>query len=212
MSTSSASALDLVIEIKNSTDKITITNQFETPEVNIAGVQVSADQGIEEIQFADGTIYEVGDIAAATGLGTVGDDMLIGTGTADELEGLQGTDLLQGGDGGDTYYFGRGYGADTIQDIMTNPLLSAGDALIMLAASRPWRWAAAPPLLLDWRRAWLVARHLGPNRMSCEHRAGQSHAGHQCRERQHNRPDRVGEKAERKPAVRHQVHHIKRES
>ncbi len=38
---------------------------------------------------------------------------------------------------GDTYYFGRGYGADTIQDIITNPLLSAGDALIMLNGIRP---------------------------------------------------------------------------
>jgi len=124
--------LDLVIEVKNSTDKITIKNQFETPEVSLGGIQISADKGIEEIQFADGTIYDMGEVAAATGLGTAGNDTLVGTGTADELEGLQGNDLLQGGDNGDTYYYGRGYGADTIQDIMANPLLNAGDALVML--------------------------------------------------------------------------------
>ncbi len=124
--------LDLVIEVKNSTDKITVKNQFETPEVSLGGIQVSADKGIEEIQFADGTIYDMGEVAAATGLGTAGNDTLVGTGTADELEGLQGNDLLQGGDNGDTYYYGRGYGADTIQDIMANPLLNAGDALVML--------------------------------------------------------------------------------
>ncbi len=124
--------LDLVIEVKNSTDKITIKDQFETPEVSLGGIQVSADKGIEEIQFADGRIFDMGEVAAATGLGTSGNDTLVGTGTADELEGLQGTDLLQGGDNGDTYYYGRGYGADTIQDVMTNPLLSASDALVML--------------------------------------------------------------------------------
>ena len=124
--------LDLVIEVKNSTDKITIKDQFETPEVSLGGIQISADKGIEEIQFADGRIFDMGEVAAATGLGTSGNDTLVGTGTADELEGLQGTDLLQGGDNGDTYYYGRGYGADTIQDVMTNPLLSASDALVML--------------------------------------------------------------------------------
>lgn len=124
--------LDLVISVKNSTDKITIRDQFTTPEASFDGLQISPNFGVEEIQFADGKIFEAGDIAAAVGLGTAGNDILIGTGTADELEGLAGDDILRGGDNGDTYYFSRGYGHDTIDDVMTSPLLNAGDALVFV--------------------------------------------------------------------------------
>ena len=123
---------DLVIEVNNSTDKITVKDQFADPEVNFVGVQITPNYGVEKIQFASGKIFEAGDIAAAVGQGTSGADILIGTGQADELEGFEGDDLLKGGDGGDTYYFGRGYGHDTIQDIQTNPLLNAGDALVLV--------------------------------------------------------------------------------
>ena len=43
----------------------------------------------------------------------------MGTGKADEIEGLLVDDLLMGGDNGDIYFYARGDGNDTIHDIMT---------------------------------------------------------------------------------------------
>ena len=130
--TISRSGVDLVIAVKNSTDTITINNQFSEPLITLFGQQMTPEYGIEEIQFADGTIYESGEIAAAVGLGTSGNDTIVGTALADELEGLQGDDLLQGGDGGDSYIISVGDGNDTIQDVMANPFLQGADVLFLL--------------------------------------------------------------------------------
>jgi Ca2+-binding RTX toxin-like protein len=123
--------VDLVIRVKGTTDKITVHGQFTAPMLLLTGQVMTPDQAIEEIQFADGTIYEAGDIAAAIGLGTDGNDIIDGSAFADELEGLKGDDLLRGGDAGDSYYYTRGDGNDTIQDVMTNPAIHATDTLFL---------------------------------------------------------------------------------
>jgi Ca2+-binding RTX toxin-like protein len=123
--------IDLVISVKNSSDTITIKDQFATPLAIMTAAPTVSGKGVEDIQFADGTIYGAGDIAAAVGRGTSGNDLLQGTGTGDELEGLAGNDTLQGGDNGDIYYYTRGDGNDIIQDVMTNPLLNAADTLLL---------------------------------------------------------------------------------
>ncbi|UZE48465.1 hypothetical protein ONR75_27305 [Rhodopseudomonas sp. P2A-2r] len=129
--TISREGVDLVIRVKGTTDRITVHGQFTAPMITLAGQVLTPDQAIEEIQFADGTIYEAGDIAAAIGLGTNGNDILDGSAFADEIEGLKGDDLLRGGDSGDSYYYTRGDGNDTIQDVMTNPALRATDTLFL---------------------------------------------------------------------------------
>ena len=128
---------DLIIGIKESTDTITVKGHFDMPLVDLSGRPIAYNRAIEEIQFADGTIYEAGDISAVVGLGTDGNDVVEGVGTIDELEGLKGDDLLMGGDNGDTYYFTKGDGNDTIQDVMTNSLLNAPDILVLLGGIRP---------------------------------------------------------------------------
>jgi Ca2+-binding RTX toxin-like protein len=133
--TISRNGVDLVVAVKGKNDSITVKGQFNTPGFSYFGGQITPDYGVEEIQFADGTIYEAGDIAAAVGLGTDGNDTLTGTNTPDELEGLKGNDLLQGGGGGDTYYFTRGDGQDTIQDVMDNPLNTGSDLLVLMGIS-----------------------------------------------------------------------------
>ncbi len=96
-----------------------------------------ADQDIERIEFADGTVWTDADIRtrmlaqAATGgddvisasgfggdvlSGLGGDDLLYGNGGNDTLEGGAGNDRVEGGDGDDTYIFGRGDGRDVISD------------------------------------------------------------------------------------------------
>jgi Ca2+-binding RTX toxin-like protein len=129
---------DLVIHVKGSTDKITVHDHYAPPQFTLGGGQLlSPDRAIEEIQFADGTIYETSDIAAAVGLGTSGNDTIDGSAFYDELEGLTGDDLLRGGDGGDTYYYTRGDGHDTIQDVMTNPAIKSTDMLFLFGGITP---------------------------------------------------------------------------
>ena len=128
---------DLVIRVKGSTDKITVHGHYATPQISFAGQVLTPNQAIEEIQFADGTIYEVGDIAAAVGLGTNGSDVIDGSALSDEIEGLKGDDLLRGGDAGDSYYYTRGDGNDTIYDVMTNPAIHATDTLFLFGGITP---------------------------------------------------------------------------
>jgi Ca2+-binding RTX toxin-like protein len=128
---------DLVVHVKGSTDKITVHGQYTAPLITLAGQWLTPDHAVEEIQFADGTIYEAGDIAAAIGLGTNGNDVIDGTPFADEIEGLKGDDLLRGGNSGDTYYYTLGDGHDTIQDVMTNPALIGHDVLYLLGGITP---------------------------------------------------------------------------
>lgn len=90
------------------------------------------DWGIEEVRFADGTVWNEADIeshipkpagqnlvgtsAKDTLVGTAGDDTLTGNAGDDSLTGALGNDTLIGGQGNDGYLFRRGDGADTLID------------------------------------------------------------------------------------------------
>ncbi|MBI5556780.1 MAG: putative Ig domain-containing protein [Deltaproteobacteria bacterium] len=78
--------------------------------------------GIEQLEFSDGTVWEVMDLLPALMVGTEGGDYLYGTyladtitgyGGNDRLEGFEGDDLMAGGAGNDALF--GGIGSDTIQ-------------------------------------------------------------------------------------------------
>jgi len=78
---------------------------------------------VEHVEFADGTVWGVGDLAGrvesaqvVTIPGTDGDDTLSGTSEADVIRGVGGDDYLNGGAGNDLYLFGRGDGSDVISE------------------------------------------------------------------------------------------------
>ena len=80
----------------------------------------ASGQGVEQIVFADGTIWTQATLrqwASSLGLthqGTDGDDTLTGTSGNDALDGGAGDDILKGDYGSDSYRYGAGYGNDTI--------------------------------------------------------------------------------------------------
>jgi len=78
----------------------------------------NASSGIEQVRFADGTIWTRDMLAAkaSSGQGTAGDDTLIGTNFADTLAGGAGNDTLIGSGGNDTYVYNIGDGDDTLID------------------------------------------------------------------------------------------------
>ncbi|WP_316172819.1 MULTISPECIES: calcium-binding protein [unclassified Bradyrhizobium] len=114
---------DLVLTISGTTDKVTLKNQL-----------VSATGGVDQVVFADGTVWTraallaqataptsgndtfYGDYLGNTLNGGAGNDTLYGAGGDDVLAGGTGNDVLVGGTGNDTYLFNLGDGQDTIFD------------------------------------------------------------------------------------------------
>jgi len=121
---------DLLITVIATDETVRVTGQF-APVVPLGSdVLLSSDKGIEDIQFADGSIMEIPEIMAAVGKGSDGDDHMVGTMHSDVLTGGKGDDLLEGGDDADLYVFNRGDGNDVIHDQQSTPLLRAADMLV----------------------------------------------------------------------------------
>ena len=100
----------LILKIKETTDQVTVANHFSTP-----------SYAIEEIHFADGTVWEKAQIDHQSTLGTDGSDTLYTIGDAHTLTGGAGNDKLYGNTGNDTLIGGAGNdvlygraGADTL--------------------------------------------------------------------------------------------------
>ena len=137
-----ANATDLVIQVRDSTDRITVRNHFN-------------GAALDGIDFGSGIVWNEADIAARlTTLaftegpdfvtGTNGDDNLLalggndtvwGIGGADHLDGGTGNDQLRGGDGADTLLGADGNDSlwgDTGDDLVDggsgNDLLWGGEA------------------------------------------------------------------------------------
>ncbi len=117
---------DLVIDLSNGTDQVTVLNWYAG-----AGYQMT------RLEFADGstsTGAAVGNLGLQLQSGTSGNDTLSGTGSNDTLYGLGGddtifgnggddllvgglgNDVLSGGDGANTYRVELGDGQDHIQE------------------------------------------------------------------------------------------------
>lgn len=133
----------LIIQAKNSSDRIMVTKNHYTGEHKFP---------IQELQFADGTVLNSIAIQAllpkkdnSSGStedpsfgnndfhfidGTDEDDILLGTDSDDVINGGEGNDILigglgnddlDGGDGSDTYIFGKNFGQDTIDNYDETP-------------------------------------------------------------------------------------------
>ena len=121
---------DLLITVIATGETVRVVGQFAPVVALKADYLLSSNKGVEDIQFANGTILETSDIAIAVGKGTAGADTLTGTMHSDVLQGLTGNDLLMGGDDADIYVINGGEGQDIIRDIQTTINLPAMDILI----------------------------------------------------------------------------------
>ncbi|WP_431810124.1 calcium-binding protein [Jejubacter sp. L23] len=123
----------LVIGLAGSDDRITIKSFFS-----------SSARQLEQIVFADGTVWSLETIKAKLLEGTEaaqtlrayeegseihaggGNDVLYGGSGDDMLSGGTGNDYLEGGSGNDTYLFNCGDGSDTIYEIGGSDTLQLG--------------------------------------------------------------------------------------
>ncbi len=97
---------------------------------------------LEQVKFADGTVWSIADVKAKALQGTAGNDTLVGYASADTLDGGAGNDWIDGRGGSDTYKFGKASGNDTISESSDSKantdvvLLDAGIATADVAVRR----------------------------------------------------------------------------
>ncbi len=121
--------VDLVVRVADGADQVTVANQFAAP--STATGAIPPLPGVEEIHFADGEIWQTGDLLWAVGTGSDAGEVIAGSGREDLIEGGRGDDTLRGGDSGDVYFYRLGDGDDRIEDVRTNALLRSGDMLAL---------------------------------------------------------------------------------
>ncbi|MEW6141284.1 MAG: calcium-binding protein, partial [Thermodesulfobacteriota bacterium] len=119
------SANDLVVKIISTDDTMTVKQFFDQASVSF--------QSIEQIQFADGTLWDLEEILRREGQPTEGEDYLVGTAEDDAIDALGGNDTVIGRAGGDTLNGGAGNdiligeaGSDTLNGGSGDDKLSGG--------------------------------------------------------------------------------------
>jgi Ca2+-binding RTX toxin-like protein len=96
---------DLFIKIVATSEVLKVENQF------------NGANGIEQVMFGDGTVWDRTQISEAAWVrGTAGAETLNGNGNAETFDGRGGNDTLRGYGSGDTYIYSIGAGNDTIAE------------------------------------------------------------------------------------------------
>ncbi|WP_277576007.1 beta strand repeat-containing protein [Pseudomonas chlororaphis] len=121
---------NLILSLKDATDKITVSNYFNN--------DGTSPYKLDDIRFSDGTTWGIDQVkvmvmvstAGADELhgyatddqlsGGLGNDSLYGADGDDELGGAAGNDRLEGGAGSDLYIFNLGDGQDVISENASN--------------------------------------------------------------------------------------------
>lgn len=122
--------LDLRLTEIGTSNTILVKNQFGEIFPSLTGANLNPDEAIEEIVFADGSVWTPIDIAKAVSKPDATDQSIIGTDHVDFLDGGAGNDYLSGGNNLDFYFFDVGYGQDTIEDGRENVLIEATDVVM----------------------------------------------------------------------------------
>lgn len=117
--------------MNNTANELRILEHFIGEKPHLFGGNVNPDRGINEIIFANGTVWRSFDIAEAVSRPLAADQTITGTWESDFLDGGGGNDRLSGGDGGDAYVFNRGYGHDVVIDQQTYLLVDDPDFLLL---------------------------------------------------------------------------------
>ena len=106
----------LVLGIAGSTDTLTVSNYFNS--------DAAGPYKVEEVRFADGTIWTVDQIKVMALIATEGADTITGYATDDTITGLGGNDYIYGRAGNDT--ISGGAGADSLSGDDGNDTIDGG--------------------------------------------------------------------------------------
>ncbi|MGY3448401.1 calcium-binding protein [Bradyrhizobium sp. USDA 4353] len=108
---------DLIIKVNGTDESVTVTNEFTGVLPGLFGFgNVNDSWGVAQVVFSDGVVWDKPDIAFAASHPDAS-PVITGTDDMDVLDsGTGGVHYLSGGDSGDIYKFGLGYGYDTLLD------------------------------------------------------------------------------------------------
>lgn len=125
---------DVYVYTANAGTDIVLGRIDSTDTVTISAMNGDTTKGVDEVHFADGTVWSYAEIMARrtsftagndtitgtsgnqTLYGAAGDDLMQGLAGDDVLDGGIGNDTLYGGDGNDVYRFAPGDGQDLVAD------------------------------------------------------------------------------------------------
>lgn len=118
---------DMVITITETGESIRLVDQFEGRVAALTPAYEDYATGVSLIIFANGEVWDRVDMAHAVAHPNAGDDHIQESNAINVLDGGAGNDLLEGGNQGDIYIFGQGYGQDFINDYRTDFLTTTPD-------------------------------------------------------------------------------------
>jgi len=105
-------ATQLGLHVRQTGEQLSLQMEFY-----YTGMEATPVPTIDEIRFADGTVWDHDYLEAYFLQSTPGDDVITGFGRRpDRMDGGAGNDILNGLSHLDTYVFGRGYGVDRVID------------------------------------------------------------------------------------------------
>ncbi|TLU70679.1 beta strand repeat-containing protein, partial [Lichenicoccus roseus] len=111
---------DEVTVMGDSLGDVTLTDGTTGDRIQIDGMLNSAKDGVQAIDFADGSVWTTAQILSLATTGTTGSDDLYGTSGANVFDGKGDSDYEQGDGGGDTFIFNQGYGTLEVNEYDTS--------------------------------------------------------------------------------------------
>ncbi|MFM0158551.1 MULTISPECIES: beta strand repeat-containing protein [Paraburkholderia] len=99
---------------------IVLTDGTTGDSIQLDGMFSSSGNGVQQVEFADGTVWTRQQIIHAEMTGTSGSDSIYGTSGADLIDGKGGNDFEIGVGGNDTFVFNAGYGDLEISEVDLN--------------------------------------------------------------------------------------------
>ena len=118
------SSNNLIVSLAGTSDKLTVSSYFNS--------DGTTDDAVENLKFADGTVWDIATVKAKVMLATVGNDVLRGYATADTLVGGDGDDTLYGYGGNDSLE-----GATGLIPSMAEPAMTYSVAVTAMIACPP---------------------------------------------------------------------------
>ncbi|WP_339471012.1 calcium-binding protein, partial [Pseudomonas capeferrum] len=120
------SSNNLILSLAGSTDKVTVSNYFTSDGASY--------YKLEEIRFADGTVWSYAHIKAMTLFGTDHDDVLTDLDNLGELHGGAGNDTLDGGSGSNRLY------GDASDDVLKDSTSASNNLFVGGTGNQVVKW------------------------------------------------------------------------
>ena len=104
------------VGVSISGNNLVLTDGTAGDQVTIDNMASGSSYGVQEVTFADGTVWTRSEIGQMLATGTPGNDTLSSIDPGQTYDGKGGDDYAQGQGGGDTFIFDPGYGQLTINE------------------------------------------------------------------------------------------------